>query len=135
VSGDDADQTAAKHEGVGTDLRRGPRSHQDELLTLEHNLASPELGITLAARGTFELAEHKWADAAKFEAQAIAAYEAIGGPEHFSLWKARGTGRRAPRARPEGGCEAAPRPAIAIGTKAQISADDMNPIRDALANL
>jgi hypothetical protein len=112
------------------------RAAFDEILVLEHNLSSPELGTTLAARGNLELAEHEWAAAARFEQQAIAAYEAIGGPEHLSLWKPlAGLAAARRELNPKADVKPLLDRAIAIGTKAQISADDMNPIRDALAKL
>jgi tetratricopeptide (TPR) repeat protein len=112
------------------------RAAFDEILVLEHGASSPELGTTLEARGNFELAEHKWADAAKFEEQSIKAYEAIGGAEHLALWSPlAGLAAARRQLNPKADVKPLLDRAIAIGTKAQISADDMNPIREALAKL
>jgi tetratricopeptide (TPR) repeat protein len=108
----------------------------DEVLELEAKTRSPELGTTLAARATLELAQAQWKDAAKFEERAIAAYEAAGGTDHLSLWKPLAGLARARRALDP---KAAVKPlldrAIAIGLKAQLTAEDLNPIRDQLAKL
>jgi tetratricopeptide (TPR) repeat protein len=112
------------------------RAAFDEVIALEQGVKSPELGTTLTARGALELAAHQWVDAVSFEQRAIADYEATGGAEHLSLWKplaGLATARRA--LDPKANVKPLLERAVAIGKTAQISADDMNPIRDALANM
>jgi tetratricopeptide (TPR) repeat protein len=112
------------------------RADFDAVLALEDKLKSPELGTTLASRGELELADHKWAAAAQFEERAIASYEASGGPEHLSLWKPLAGLAQARRGLdPKADVKPLLDRAIAIGVKAQLSPEDMNPIRDALAKL
>ena len=106
----------------------------DEVLALEDKAKSPELGTTLASRAALELAQAQWKDAAKFEERAIAAYEAAGGPEHLSLWKPLAGLAQARRALvPQADVKPLLDRALAIGIKAQLTADDLNPIRDQLA--
>jgi len=112
------------------------RAAFDDVLALEDKLKSPELGTTLASRAALELADHKWTAAAQLEERSIAVYEATGGPEHLSLWKPLAGLAQARRGLdPKADVKPLLDRAIAIGTKAQLSADDMNPIRDALAKL
>jgi tetratricopeptide (TPR) repeat protein len=108
----------------------------DDVLALEHQTKSPELGTTLAARATLELAQARWKDAASFEESAIAAYETAGGPDDLSLWKPLAGLAQARHALDK---KADVKPlldrALAIGIKAQLTADDLNPIRNQLADL
>jgi eukaryotic-like serine/threonine-protein kinase len=108
------------------------RAAFDEVLALEIDLKSPELGTTLAARGKLELDQHQYAAAAKFEERSIAAYEATGGVEDLSLWKPL-AGLAVARRALDPKAEVKPLfdRAVAIGTKAQISAEDMKSIVDA----
>lgn len=68
--------------------------------------------------------------------RAIAAYEAASGPDDLSLWKPLAGLAQARRALDK---KADVKPlldrALAIGIKAQLTADDLNPIRDQLGNL
>ena len=108
----------------------------DDVLALEAANKSPELGLTLASRATFELAQARWQDAAGFEERSIAAYEALGGHEDLSLWKPLAGLAQARRALDK---KADVKPlldrALAIGIKAQVPAADLDPIRAQLANL
>ncbi|HET9990830.1 MAG TPA: tetratricopeptide repeat protein [Kofleriaceae bacterium] len=108
----------------------------DDVLALEDQNKSPELGTTLTARATLELAQDRWKDAATFEERAIAAYEAVGGPGHLSLWKPLAGLAQARRALDK---KADVKPlvdrALAIGVKAQLTAEELDPIRAQLANL
>ena len=112
------------------------RAAFDAVLALEDKLKSPELGTTLASRADARARRAQWAAAAQFEERSIAFYEASGGPEHLSLWKPLAGLAQARRALdPKADVKPLLDRAIAIGIKAQISADDMKPIRDALAKL
>jgi tetratricopeptide (TPR) repeat protein len=108
----------------------------DDVLALEAANKSTELGMTLASRATFELAQARWQDAAKFEERSIASYEASGGPDDLALWKPLAGLAQARRALDK---NADVRPlldrALAIGIKAQLTAADLDPIRAQLANL
>ena len=108
----------------------------DDVLALEDHNKSPELGTTLTARATLELAQARWKDAEGFEERAIAAYETAGGRDDLSLWKPLAGLAQARRALDN---KADVRPlldrALAIGIKAQLTDGDLNPIRDQLANL
>ena len=108
----------------------------DDVLALEDQAKSPELATTLAARATLELAQARWKDAEGFEERAIAAYEAAGGPDDLSLWKPLAGLAQARRALDK---KADVKPlldrALAIGVKAQLTAGDLDPIRDQLAKL
>lgn len=108
----------------------------DEVLALEDANQSPELGTTLAARGTLELAQGRWKDAAQLEERAIAAYEKAGGRDHLSLWKPLAGLAQARRALDK---TADVRPllerALAIGIKGELAADELAPIRAQLAAL
>jgi len=112
------------------------RAAFDAVLALEEKLKSPELGTTLASRGALELADRAWAAAAQFEERSIAAYEASGGPEHLSLWKPLAGLAQARRGLdPKADVKALLDRALAIGIKAQLSSEDIGPIKDALAKL
>lgn len=117
---------------------RVPESRKafDDVLTLEDHNKSPELGTTLAARATLELAQARWKDAASFEERAIVAYEAAGGLDDLSLWKPLAGLAQARRALDKN-TDVKPllERAIAIGVKAQLTANDLDPIRGQLANL
>jgi tetratricopeptide (TPR) repeat protein len=108
----------------------------DEVLALEAQHKSPELGMTLAARATLELAQARWKDAAALEERSIAAYEAAGGHDDLSLWKPLAGLAQARRALDK---QADVKPllerALAIGIKAQLTAAELDPIRDQLAKL
>ena len=108
----------------------------DDVLALEDQTKSPELGTTLTARATLELAQARWKDAEGFEERAIAAYEVAGGPDDLSLWKPLAGLAQARRALDK---KADVKPlldrALAIGVKAQLTADDLDPIRNQLASL
>ena len=112
------------------------RAAFDAVLALEDKLKSPELATSLASRAALELADHKWAAAAQLEERSIALYEASGGAEHLSLWKPLAGLAQARRGLdPKADVKPLLDRAIAIGVKAQISPQDMNPIRDQLAKL
>jgi tetratricopeptide (TPR) repeat protein len=106
----------------------------DEVLPLEEQNHSSVLPATQAGRAELALAEKAWQEAIRFADLSIAGYEAVGGKDNAALWRpltalgrARlGTGQ-IPLAR-----ELLTR-ALAIGEKAQISAADLAPTRDALA--
>jgi len=108
----------------------------DDVLALEALNKSPELGTTLAARATLELTEARWKDAEGFEERAIAAYEKAGGPDDLSLWKPLAGLAQARHALDK---NADVKPlldrALAIGVKAQLTGEDLDPIRAQLASL
>jgi len=110
----------------------------DELLVLEDKAHSPILPQTQVARAELALAEHDWTVATSFAELSIAGYEAVGGKDNPSLWRpltrlAEAKLGRAPAdtAEPRALLERA----LAIGRKAQMVADDLAPVRAALARL
>jgi len=104
----------------------------DDLLALEAQTKSPQLGLTLAARATLELAQKQWKDAAAFEDRAIAAY----GPDDLSLWKPlAGLAQARHALDPNADVKPLLERALAIGIKAQLAPDDLDPIRAQLAGL
>ncbi|MEO6776988.1 MAG: tetratricopeptide repeat protein, partial [Kofleriaceae bacterium] len=108
----------------------------DDVLALEDANKSPELGTTLAARATLELAQARWNDAARFDERAITAYEAAGGADDLSLWKPLAGLAQARRALdPTADVKPLLDRALAIGIKAQLTADELDPIREQLAKL
>lgn len=112
------------------------RAAFETVLALETTLASPELGTTLASRGTFELAQHKWADAISYSERAITAFEASGGAEDLSLWRPLASVATAKRELdPKAEVKPLLERAIAIGMKAQLAASDLQPLKDQLAKL
>jgi tetratricopeptide (TPR) repeat protein len=112
------------------------RAAFDEVLALEDQTKSPELATTLTARATFELAQARWQDAAGFDERAIAAYETSGGPEDLSLWKPLTGLAQARRALdPKADVKPLLDRALAIGIKAQLAPDELEPIRAQLASL
>ncbi|HEY6037936.1 MAG TPA: serine/threonine-protein kinase [Kofleriaceae bacterium] len=112
------------------------RAAFDEVIALEDKLKSPELGTTLASRAALELSDHKWAAAAQLEERSIACYEASGGPEHLSLWKPLAGLAQARRGLdPKADVKPLLDRAMATAVKAQLGAEELDPIRDALAKL
>ena len=108
----------------------------DDVLELELQTRSPELATTLAARATLELAQARWTDAAAFEQRAIAAYEAAGGPDNLLLWKPlAGLAQARHALDPKADVKPLLDRALAIGIKAQLAGEELDPIRAQLANL
>ncbi len=108
----------------------------DEVIPLEKTNTSNVLPETLGERANLALAEKKWAEAETWAQQSVAAYEAQGGKEQPTLWRPL---TYLAKARLGQGDGAAARSllerALAIGQKAQVADDDLQPTRDALAAL
>ncbi|MEO8549024.1 MAG: hypothetical protein ABI678_03605, partial [Kofleriaceae bacterium] len=79
-----------------------------------------------------EVAQARWREAVKFEERSIAAY----GPENLSLWKPLAGLAQARRALdPKADVKPLLDRALAIAIKAQLTAEELDPIRDQLARL
>ncbi|MFT3697068.1 MAG: hypothetical protein QM831_28255 [Kofleriaceae bacterium] len=106
----------------------------EDVVKLETDLKSPELGTSLASRGELELAQNKPKDAAVYFDRSIAAYESIS-KDHLSLWKPlAGLARARHAIDPKADVRPLFERAIAIGVKAQISDEDMQPIKEAMSS-
>jgi serine/threonine protein kinase/Tfp pilus assembly protein PilF len=108
----------------------------DEALALEDKSHSSILPATLATRSELALAEHAWSDAAGFAERAVTLYEQAGGSENPDLWKPLA---KLALAKIELGHAAEARPllerALAIGVKANVTADELAPTRVVLDEL
>jgi tetratricopeptide (TPR) repeat protein len=112
------------------------RPQYDQAIELEAKYHSPYLAQTLTSRAQLELGAKKWADAATFEQRAIAAAEALGGPESPDLWQPLAG---LARAQIELGKKKEAPPllqrAITVAEKAQVAPEDLEPVRALLAKL
>jgi hypothetical protein len=106
----------------------------DEALALEEANHSSVLPATQAARAELALAEKAWPEATKLAEQSIAGYETVGGKDNAALWRPlTALGRARLGSGQAASAKEALDRALAIGEKAQISAADLAPTRDALA--
>jgi tetratricopeptide (TPR) repeat protein len=108
----------------------------DELFVLEQANQSPTLPASQTTRAELALAEGKWSDAETYAALAIAGYEAAGGKDNPTLWRPLTALARAKIGEGKPG-DAKPlvARALAIGTQAQISDDDLAPTKALVAQL
>ena len=123
---------------IGIKRYADARASLDELLAIEIRVHSPTLPQSQAVRAALALAEHKWADAARFAQQSIDGYETLGGKDNPALWRpltwlAEARLGLAPKSTAE--ARALLERAVAIGKKAQIDEADLAPTRDVLARL
>jgi hypothetical protein len=94
----------------------------DAVLALEDAAKSPVLSTTLAARGDVALAMSAWADAAAFDARAIAIVEAASGKDSPELWRPlAGLARAKAGLGDRAAARVAARRAVAIGRAAQVT--------------
>ncbi len=113
----------------------GARARYDEAIALE-DPASAVLPSTQTGRAELAVRERRWDEAAGYAERAIAGYETAGGKDNPELWRALAA---LARAKLGAGKPAEARPllerALAIGDKAQITPEDLQPLRETLAKL
>ncbi|MGE5186004.1 MAG: tetratricopeptide repeat protein [Acidobacteriota bacterium] len=121
---------------VGAGRHDDARALYDQVFELEQKAGSNVLPATQAARANLALVEDNWADAERYAEQSIAGYEAQGGKDQPSLWRPLTLLAKAKLGTHD---VAAARTllerALAIGAKANVADDDLQPTRDALAHL
>jgi len=108
----------------------------DEVFVLEDQNHSSTLPASQTTRAELALAEQQWADAESYAALAIAGYETAGGTDNPTLWRPLTALARAKVGQGKPGeAKALLARALAIGAKAQVSADDLAPTKALVASL
>jgi tetratricopeptide (TPR) repeat protein len=112
------------------------RKALDDIMAIESRVKSPTLPTTQASRAELEIAAKAYADAATFAEQSIAGFETASGVENPELWRPL---THLALARLGQGDRAAAKPllerAMAIGTKAGVSDQDLARTKSLLATL
>jgi len=109
------------------------RKLYDEVLALEAEHKSPYLPATLASRAELSIDAKKWNEVVDFETRAIAAFEAASGKDAPDLWRPLVGLARAKLAQgKDAEARALLERAIAIGERAQVPSEQLEPARKLL---